>query len=412
MKKILTVLLVLTLLCTVAAGAFAEGKTWICPGCGRENSAEANFCGGCRTQKPAEGNPAMTNSAANAWICSACGTICAEEDNWCSACGETHPAGGPAAILRAAPVMDEAAFRPCTIRRIDALFNASNAVNSYTYTAPADGKYHFWLEGNPADMRAKFIVKDRYDNVVEKNDLFGGNPTLTAKLTAGETYTLTVKCESNPANCVVCIGEPRPVQPVGNSRIIRDSTVFTNQVNYYSFVPEVSGIYRITMKELPAGTEVKLGLKDALGNKIDGNDFSGGIGIAVSGKLEAGQEYIFWVRQCEGFSDYTLELGVPNPVLDITGCGAVSDVIYYSGQSNRYDFTPAAGGEYEIRLTGVRNGNWYTVSVLDAFGYKIDAREMNGTYTWSLQLESGKCYCVVVKQKDGSGRYGLIISAP
>lgn len=75
MKRIFALLLAALLLGGLAA--FAEGKTWTCPGCGSEN--DGNFCGNCGAARPMA-----------TWTCPDCGAQ--NDGNFCTNCGAARPA--------------------------------------------------------------------------------------------------------------------------------------------------------------------------------------------------------------------------------------------------------------------------------------------------------------------------------
>ena len=113
----LACLLVLTcLLCPAAQAGGAEGD-WICPTCGRNNTAEMNFCGGCRTAKPAI-EIALSDDI-NAWGCSGCSHICPAGDLFCTKCGTDHYDTDRPAIQIDKTVPDEIRMNPCSTLRIE-----------------------------------------------------------------------------------------------------------------------------------------------------------------------------------------------------------------------------------------------------------------------------------------------------
>ena len=95
MKRVLSVILVLALLCGMAC--FAEEK-WTCPSCGREGNS-GKFCGECGAKQPEEG-----------WMCPTCGA--SNKGAFCGYCGTakpgaeaaTTPAPTPTATPTATPV--------------------------------------------------------------------------------------------------------------------------------------------------------------------------------------------------------------------------------------------------------------------------------------------------------------------
>ncbi len=64
-------------------------ENWICEKCGKENSAENGFCGGCGQKKP-EPKPVEED-----WICPGCGKKNPADNGFCGGCGQKKPAPAP-----------------------------------------------------------------------------------------------------------------------------------------------------------------------------------------------------------------------------------------------------------------------------------------------------------------------------
>ncbi|MBM6872031.1 hypothetical protein, partial [Pseudoflavonifractor phocaeensis] len=81
-------------------------------------------------------------------------------------------------------------------------------------------------------------------------------------------------------------------------------------------------------------------------------------------ELEAGKTYILSIEYSNGPCDYTVSIGVPNPVEDATGSTQISGSLTYKGQEDRYQYTAptsgiyrfstdlSAGGEVRVRISG------------------------------------------------------------
>ena len=155
MKK--TFLFAVLLMLTAGLCACALADDWTCPQCGRENREDMNFCGNCRTERPAEYCP-VTSAMINAWVCSACGHVCPEEDHFCTKCGADHYAADPKAVLTARPVLDEVLMPPVSVRRISCSHN--NDSTTIDYTASVEGKHIFWTEDQTRDFSGRMRLYD------------------------------------------------------------------------------------------------------------------------------------------------------------------------------------------------------------------------------------------------------------
>lgn len=84
MKRMISILTVMILVCMMAASLAESGTTWLCVNCGRENREQANFCGGCGTARFV---PAPTPE-----YCIFCGAELLSDDLFCTGCGRSRDA--------------------------------------------------------------------------------------------------------------------------------------------------------------------------------------------------------------------------------------------------------------------------------------------------------------------------------
>lgn len=391
------------------AGALAEDG-WVCPNCGRENIAEANFCGSCRTARPQD-SLTIQNPGVNAWVCSSCGKIVSSDDAFCINCGQDHLETDTPAIMRPARSPKEVVFEPASMIRIPAY--AEKGTLTYQYTASVSGVYLFSVEDNAASMEFKMKVKDRLDKIIRSEDFYTRNSSLRVNCTQGETYTIEVLNNNAAGYYTFCIGEAKDVQPAGEYSVIHDSFSFTYQNNRYVIVPQVTGKYRVELAEAQQGFEVNACIKDALGYTLTSSSFGMRMGHGISTMLTAGETYYIEIEQRSSLGDYILAIGCPNPTIDISGCSAFSDTVDYTGQINEYRFTAAETRTYSFTLSQTKQGNEFNVSMNDSLGYRI--RNYTGMREgWSLDVDltAGETYQVIIEQRDGFGSYSFVIGSP
>ena len=407
MRKLLVFLLALMLL--GAFGTCALADDWICPNCGRENTDEMNFCGSCRTEKPAE-SYSVTSAACNAWVCSGCGHICPDTDTFCTRCGAEHNAADLPAVLMDRPVLEEIRMEPVSVKRTALTHNHESV--TYPFKAGAEGNYRFWVEDQTSDFSGKMALYDGRGKILKGNDFYHSDPGLTYRLSAGEEYTIVVKGDSsgNP-DFTLCVGEPREPVRVNARSVIRDSMDYQDQENAYLLVPEIAGEYRVDVAEIRSGQDIDLKVKDELGYTIKSTSFGASMGSGISFELEAGKRYYVIAGQTTGWNDqntgpYKLQLSSPNPPVSVSGCGAVGDYMYYHGQKNTYEYTAPETGTYEFRVTADASCE-YSVSIRDELGYKLaGSGYSSGCHA---DLAAGKNYLIVVEQSSGTGDYSLFI---
>lgn len=390
----------------LVTGTLAEGG-WTCPSCGKENTSEMNYCGGCGNARQQESYRTDSGNA-NAWICSECGHVCPREDRFCNYCGAEHQNKDFQAVLVKKPDPETQEIPPCTIYRINDRY-AGEEWKDYSMTAQADGYYHFWIEENSAKLKARFIIVDEQDNRVDRNEIFDSRVSLTVKLQKGATYTVRMKFEGEAGPYTMCVGEPREAVRIREGSIVSDSIEFDRQRNRYILTPSVSGYYRVDLKTIRQGQKVYLTILDDQDYVLNGSDFGLRMGDGIGYDLKAGKTYTISVKACESTGPYTLQIGSPSPDLSVDGCTAVGDSLYYYKQKNRYLFTAPEGGEYGFELVNTEQGNRFSVIVLDDYGYEVGSSAGGNV---KVKLEAGKCYTVVVKQSNGFGNYTLRIWEP
>ena len=398
----------MVLMMIAVSGTCALADDWTCPGCGRVNSGDMNFCGNCRTEKPAQSFPALS-AVMNAWVCSACGHICPEADHFCTRCGTDHYASDSMAVLKDRPVLEEVCMPPVSVRRFPCSHNNDSV--TVNYTAYAEGKYRFWVEDQTSDFSGKMLLYDHNNQLLRANDFYDNDPGFAYRLAAGESYSITVKGGNGNPGFTLCIGEPREPVQINARMIVQDSVDYYDQENTYLFVPQTTGEYRLDVAEMLNGQEINLAVKDELGYTINSSSFGVSMGNGISFDLEAGKLYFIIAEQRTNWYGinlgyYKLQLSSPNPIASVSGCSAVGDCMYYQYQKNVYEFTTAETGTYTFPLSSDAACD-FSVSILDEQGYKLGS----GGYSASCQADliAGRNYQIIVEQRSGLGDYSLFI---
>lgn len=406
MKRALTFISSIILLMLFCTYALSEG--WTCPSCGRLNNEDMNFCGNCRTEKPTQSysvSPAMSN----AWVCSKCSHICPETDNFCTKCGTDHYDTDASAILIDRPMLEEVNMPPIAVQR----FSCSHNNDSVTinYTAYVEGRYLFWVEDQTSDFSGKMLLYDNNDRQLRANDFYDNDPGFAYRLSAGETYSITVKGGNGNPSFTLCIGEPREPVKINARIIIQDSVDYYDQENTYLFVPQTTGEYRLDITEMQSGQELNLKVQDDLGYVISSSSMGASMGSGISFELEAGKLYYIIAEQRTGWNStnlgyYKLQLSSPNPIISVSGCDAIGDYLYYQYQKNTYEYTASEDGYYSLYYAFTDASCEFKITVLDEYGYTV------GNYSSSdcfVELSGGKTYRIVAEQRSGFGNYSLFI---
>ena len=407
MKKLVAFVVSLMLMAAFCTCALADD--WTCPNCGRVNADDMNFCGNCRTEKPAQ-NYSVLSPMINAWVCSSCSHICPESDNFCTKCGADHHVSDPKAVLMDRPVLEEVRMQPISIQRIPCSHNHDSV--TIDYTAPVDGRYRIWADDQTSDFSGKLSLYDNSNQRLKSNDFYANSPGLTCDLSAGNTYHIVMKGNnSGSPNFTLCIGEPRATVQVNTRAIICDSMDYYDQENRYLFVPQFSAEYRLDVAEIQSGQELDLKVKDELGYTVKNSSFGVSMGSGISFELEAGKPYYIIAEQRTNWGGndlgyYKLQLSSPNPKMSVSGCNAVGDYLYFQYQKNTYEYTAPETGTYAFSLV-YDAGCDYNISILDEHGYTVAKSSFSNSC--HADLTGGSSYRIVVEQRSGSGDYSLFI---
>ena len=406
MKKLFAFLIVLMLMVVTCTCAFADD--WICPSCSRVNSEDMNFCGNCRTEKPKQ-SYSVSSAMINAWVCSNCSHICPEADNFCTKCGADHYTTDSMAVLIDRPVLEEVYMPPISVQRYSCSHN--NDSTTIVFTAYVEGRYLFWVEDQTSDFSGKMLLFDNSNRQLRANDFYDNDPGFAYRLSAGETYSITVKGGNGNPYFTLCIGEPREPVQINARTIIQDSVDYYDQENTYLFVPQTTGKYRLDVTEMQNRQEIDLTVKDELGYTIKSSSFGISMGSGISFDLEAGKLYYIIAEQRTGWNGinlgyYKLQLSSPNPIVSVSGCNAVGDYMYYQYQKNTYEYTAPETGTYAFPLT-IDASCDFSVSILDEQGYQLGS----SGYSTSCRadLTAGRSYQIIVEQQSGLGDYSLFI---
>ena len=260
LRRLLCIAAAVMILSAVPA-AFAEG--WVCPGCGRENPEKANFCGECRTEKPAA--RVAPESESNAWVCSNCSAVCPDGDKFCIYCGNDRHDGDARALLVEPGERKSAQYPPAEIVRMSDSVQ-SGQERSYSFTARTEGRYSLFLQDCKSGFGLSVSVMNARGERLDYTYLTGdAGSVLTVELAEGQTYAIRAAQSSGEGSYTLCVGAANPVRKTDGVQVIRDSIVFENQVNRYSFTAPEDGRYGFWCTDTAYGIELRVDIYDSLG---------------------------------------------------------------------------------------------------------------------------------------------------
>ena len=405
--RIFAVMFAMMFLLGCASAAFAEGD-WTCPNCGRVNSADANFCGGCRSSKP----QAVYNveTLANARECPSCGKIGPMSDNFCTNCGGDYASSRPDAYLAEKPVWNSVAFASEGSEALSGTMRDKGQMDRYTFVPAVDGVYGLVLSEAKSGFKLKIGISDSQGKMI--NTWFGvsGGDCINAELEAGVMYSIDIYQYDETGSYTVSLCKASPVRSIDGVTFISDSMFFEDQQNRYVFTAPVTGVWRIFVKECNKGFKTDLTITDTQGYTIkSGWGYERDEGLTAT--LTAGQRYYLTAEQQSSLDSYVLGVMCPRKVLDISGCKAVGDEITYKDEELRYAYTAPVSGEYRFTMRFMKAGVKCDIEITDADGYTVKSGWGYGAGdSMKVSLEAGRTYTVVLSQQSGLGACTMGIS--
>ena len=233
--------------------------------------------------------------------------------------------------------------------------------DQYRYTAYTSGTYRF-----DTDLSAAGEVRVQIFGENGKSINYSTN-SLTIELEAGKTYILSIEYRNGPCDYTVNIGIPIEISNITGKTSISGNITYQDQKNKYHYTAAISGTYRFDTN-LSAAGEVRVQIFGESGKSINyGTN-------ALTIDLEAGKTYILSIEYRNGPCDYTVNIGVPISITDISGSTSIMGKISFQDQKDRYYYTAPtsgtyrfdsnlrAGGEVRVRISG-ENGDRINLSV-------------------------------------------------
>lgn len=281
--------------------------------------------------------------------------------------------------------------------------------NKYFYTPTVTGIHRFWISQINSGVKVSVYIYDKAGYRVDYNTSIGIDSGVTVTLTAGQNYSVIIKQSTGYDSYVLSIGPQKPTLDISAYTVITDSTEFTNQTNNYLFTANVSGIHRFQISQINSGIRVSIYVYDEAGYRLNYNtSISQGSGVTVT--LDKGETYSIVIKQATGYNSYTMSIGSPKKVANISGYDIVNDSIKFYDQENIYTYTPAVSGSYKLSLGNVVSGFKLSVYIYDDADYRINyATGMSNTSSFSASLEANRTYVIKAKHSSDYGTYSLSI---
>lgn len=196
---------------------------------------------------------------------------------------------------------------------------------------------------------------------------------------------------------------------VGETKTIseEDIVVFSGSLasddarDVYSYTAPRDVRYGFEILNISANDSVRLMVFDPSGEKILDNWSGSGYVNMITGET-----YEIRVCQDDGYPEYTLNLYVQKPTVDLSTTTTVYDQIAFEDQKNVYTFTAPITGRYHFELSEYMNGVGFRMMMWD----KLENSVMD---SWgesaTVDLEAGETYDFQIRQDEDFGSYILSI---
>lgn len=279
----------------------------------------------------------------------------------------------------------------------DGYLSEDDARDTFTYTAPRDGRYQLEISDISANDGVRLMVFDPSGSKLLDSYSESGYVSMTG----GTTYEIQVRQENGYPMYNLALYIQKPTTDLSYTTTLYDQIAFTNQRNNYVFTAPVTGRYHFEMSEYMSGVGFRMMMWDKYDSNIMDTYYEYG---TVS--LDAGETYELQIRQDSDYSSYKLKIGMQKETVDISNYDIISDSVTFTDQRNVYTFTPDESGKYKFTLTDFNADCSFRLMAWDNYDSTImDTYYEEGT----VSLESGITYEIQVRQDSSIGSYNLNI---
>ena len=298
------------------------------------------------------------------------------------------------------------------MKYIDSRLDGTGQSESFNYSIPREGRYRVEVTDMPGSMSVDVGFYDSKGEAVgEEKGCKNGQGVTVKYLDPKNTYTIKVKQNTGTGSFRLTVWEQKPTQDVTDLTRIDESVEYTDQRNLYNFVVPVDGRYRFELSGLGSGTDTDMLIFNDPGDKISEKLGCGnGEGLTLD-NVRKGDIYEIQVRQKNGFSGYSLNIGQQKETVNIAGHSNINDSFQYKDQRNVYSFNVSSTGNVTFTLSELESDMSADILIKDdkdnTMASAVSCKK-GGSVTLN-NVTAGSHYFVQVIQNNGLGDYTLTV---
>lgn len=280
----------------------------------------------------------------------------------------------------------------------------------FNYTAPKSGLYRFDFDATDVNANYKVKITDSKNATVGSASYSSSSQGISIRLTAQETYLIEIEQYSLVCDYTISIGVPADtISVTGNE--ISGAIQYQDQENIYTYVAPRTGLYHFDFDTSDVSANYSFKITNSKNAKVCSTNYSASRLNGATVTLEEGMSYTITVGQDFKTCDYSISIGVPNGVQQVSG-NTITGSIAYRDQENTYTYTATQTGTYVFKL-GISNKNAdYNIKIKTS----SNSSKGSGHYAWDYfsgietNLTAGETYTIIISYEYLTCDYTVDIS--
>ena len=259
-----------------------------------------------------------------------------------------------------------------------------------------------------SELKAQFSVKGPDGKEIVKKTAVTDGSKLLCEFVKGEKYTAEVTATGGEGNYVLLLGQQKATVDVSDYDRVQDSIEFEDQVNNYTFAPEVSGTYRFVIESDSSDFSMSFRICDE-DSKAGGGNVEDAEEVSVD--MAAGKKYRIEAA-CSGKTcRYGFSIYRPEASRDVTGKSIICDAVLYEGQKKAYTFKAAQSGQYRITVGNMDDDCRVKLYVYSSLGDKISGEDDLGNGdSVTAEFAEGQGCQIQLTGSGGTGSYTITMA--